>query len=137
MLLDRSQSPPVWQNFWMYALEQQYGCLGQGKRLLTSNITYELLTRSPPGTITDHMRFAFQMWGELEERPMETIQIAQLLAKEADRDSSKFDPVSTKTSSKTSVDTITVYTDWSGHTNNKVSKQSGFGFIVIFFIHGF
>ena len=40
MLLDRSQSPPVWQNFWMYALEQQYGCLGQGKRLLTSNITY-------------------------------------------------------------------------------------------------
>ena len=47
MLLDPSPTPPMWQNFWLHALNQVYGDLGQGRRLLTSSITYELLLKSP------------------------------------------------------------------------------------------
>ena len=118
----------MWQNFWMYALEQRYGKLGQGKRLLTSNITFELLVRSPPGAITDHMRYAFQMWGEIEKRPMEIINTAHTLAKDAEKDTSQYDPAYTKEKRKEAAEHITMYTDGS---YDKVSKQSGYGFIAI------
>ena len=74
----------MWQNFWLHALNQVYGDLGQGRRLLTSSITYELLLKSPHGAITDNMRWAFQEWGSIEKRTMLELSTEHELLKQKD-----------------------------------------------------
>ena len=128
MLLNQTPNPPTWQNFWMHGLEQQYGKLNQGKRLLTSSITYELLTRSPPGTITDHMRFAFQMWGKVEKRPKEILDTAHEIAIEADKRENNDSLAPEDNKQNKASDLITIYSDGSF---DPVSKQAGYGWIAI------
>ena len=132
MLMQEPGEIRPWKHFWFHSLNEVYGDLDQGQRLITSTCKFEKLRKAPAQLVSEVQRAAFEAWGSLGIQPMARLEAEhEAKQKQAHAEKERRQRQTRRAAAPGTPRTLVVYSDGSKLGNDPKAGDTGYGVVVV------